>query len=327
MAEEGKIFISKPMMNWLEDAQKLRPIQPLFPPFWYEGETCFFFGSTGIGKTLFSMQMAHIISQRKKVLYFDFEMSDRQLLMRYEEDGKVARFSENLIRGEISKDIYVDSKKLMGEIVKEIDKHEAEVIIIDNITWLLEDTQDAKTAIPFMKEVSSIKREKGISVLIIAHTPKRRSTSSMAKNSSLSSFDTPLELADMAGSAALSNFIDSCFAIGKSRKDDSLRYLKQLKTRNSETVHGEENVLVWRLERIREGFLGFTKQGEEPEYDHIVRSSNKTERDTEIRRLDSEGLSQRKIGERFGISHTHVNRILKKPDGSIQDGTCSSPDE
>ena len=327
MTQKIKIFNAKPMNNWLEDAQKLSPIQPLFAPFWYEGETCFFFGSTGIGKTLFSMQIAGIISQRKKVLYFDFEMTERQLLKRYEDNGKLIPFSEHLIRVEINKDIYVDNKSLMREIAKEIEEHGAEVIIIDNITWLLEDTQEAKTAIPFMKAVSSIKRKRGISVLIIAHTPKRRPTTSMAKNSSLSSFDTPLELADMAGSAVLNNFIDSCFAIGKSRKDDSLRYLKQLKTRNSERVYGEDNVLVCRLGKTREGFLGLTSEGEEPEYNHIVKSSNRADRDTEIQQLYSEGLSGRKISEKIGISHTQVRRILKKTDDSSQSGTCSTSNE
>ncbi len=324
MTKKIKVFNAKPMNNWLEDAQKLSPIQPLFEPFWHEGETCFFFGSTGIGKTLFSMQMAHIISQRKKVLYFDFEMTERQLLKRYEDNGKLIPFSEHLIRVEINKDIYVDNKSLMREIAKEIEEHGADVIIIDNITWLLEDTQEAKTAIPFMKAVSSIKRQKGISVLIIAHTPKRRPTTSLAKNSSLSSFDTPLELADMAGSAALNNFIDSCFAIGKSRKDDSLRYLKQLKTRNSERVYGEDNVLVCRLGKTRKGFLGLTKEGVEPEYNHLVKSSNRVDRDSEIQQLNSEGLAGREIGKKFGISHTQVRRILKKADASSQSGTCST---
>jgi len=311
------------MTQWLEEAKDLPPIKPLIAPWWNEGETCFFFGSTGLGKTIYAMQLAYEISKDKKVLYFDFEMTERQLLQRYQNNGKLIPFSENLIRVEMKKDVFVSGKKLTDEIASIIKEQEAKVVIIDNLTWLLEDTQEAKNAIPFMKNISKIKREHDVSMLIIAHTPKRKPTSELAKSGELTTFDSPLELADMAGSAALNNFIDSCFAIGKSRKDD-LRYFKQLKSRSSEIVHGEEKVVLCRLGRTDDGFLGFSKEEEGSEYEHIFKGDNKKDRNKQVSKLKKAGLSSRQIGEEMNMSHTQIQRIIKEELAKIDDTKAKS---
>ena len=54
-----------------------------------------------------------------------------------------------------------------------------------------------------------------ISILVLAHTPKR-------------SLDCPITSNDLAGSKRLYNFFDSVFTIGKSAQDGGLRYVKQL---------------------------------------------------------------------------------------------------
>ncbi len=323
MTQESRIFNAKPMTQWLEQAQDLPRIEPLISPWWNKEETCFFFGGTGIGKTICAMQMAHTISQNEKVLYFDFEMSERQLLQRYENNGELVPFSENLIRVEMVRDVTVKSDEIVADIEAIIKQQEAKVIIIDNLTWLLEDTQDAKTAIPFMKSIFRIKKEHNVSILIMAHTPKRKSMSQFYKGGQISTFDNPLELADMAGSAALNNFIDSCFAIGKSHKDASLRYFKQLKSRSSEIVHGVDNVLVCRLGKTDKGFLGFVKEGESEEYAHILKSNKKLLQKEEVKTMHEEGMSSRKIGEKLKLSHTHVLRIIKGFTGQ-NGGTSSS---
>ncbi len=125
----------------------------------------------------------------------------------------------------------------------------------------------------------------------------------------------------MAGSAALNNFIDSCFAIGKSRKNKSLRYLKQLKSRSSEVIHDEDNVVECRLEKMDQGFLGIQKVGESSEYEHIIKHNNKSDRKDEVKKLAKAGLSSRKIGEKLNMSHTQVQRMQKR---RANGGTCSS---
>ncbi len=313
MTRESKYFKAKPMMKWLEKAKKLSPPESIIEKFWYRGETCFFFGSTGVGKTIYAMQMAHQISQEEKVLYFDFEMTERQLLQRYQNNGKLMPFSDNLIRIEMQKDVSVNCDEIVNEIAAIIKKEEASIIIIDNLTWLLEDTQEAKIVIPFMKKISRLKRELDVSIMIIAHTPKRKPTSQLGANGGLSTFNSPIDLADMAGSAALNNFIDSCYAISKSSKDESLRYIKQLKSRSSEIVHGADNVILCRLEIVEENFLGLSDEGVSSEYEHLFKQS-KLERNKEINKLAQAGLSSREIGEKLNMSHTQVQRIKKQED-------------
>jgi len=312
MTQQPRIFKSKTMTEWLHEAQDLPPISPLYAPWWNEGETCFFFGSTGVGKTLYAMQMAHQISQDKKVLYFDFEMSERQLLQRYQNDDELVPFSENLIRVEMEKNTLVETKKLFGAIEEQVKEHEAQVIVIDNITWLLTEGQEAKYAIPFMQKIVRLKTQYNLSVLILAHTPKRKPMSQFTKGT-VTTFDNPLEIADMAGSAALNNFIDSCFAIGKSRKDSSLRYLKHLKSRSAEIVHHEDNVRVFELGHTDEGFLGLKYVNDSPEALHLQTpaSESREEKQQQALQLSREGLSHREIARRLGVSHPTVANYLR----------------
>ena len=64
--------------------------------------------------------------------------------------------------------------------------------------------------------LKKIKNKYGLSLLILAHTPKRDATKGITKN-------------DLSGSKMLMNFCDSAFAIGESFQKNGLRYLKQIK--------------------------------------------------------------------------------------------------
>jgi hypothetical protein len=60
----------------------------------------------------------------------------------------------------------------------------------------------------------TLKNKHNLSILILAHTPKRN-------------FTNPLSNNDLQGSKMLANFIDSSIAIGKSYLNEDLRYIKQ----------------------------------------------------------------------------------------------------
>ncbi|NBO50672.1 MAG: hypothetical protein EBU80_13355 [Chitinophagia bacterium] len=81
----------------------------------------------------------------------------------------------------------------------------------------------AKEALPLMQKLKSLKTKYGLSMLVLAHSPKR-------------SLFNPLTRNDIAGSKHLANFADSIFAIGESAQDKSFRYIKQLKSRAVEIV-------------------------------------------------------------------------------------------
>ena len=110
----------------------------------------------------------------------------------------------------------------------------AKVLIVDNITYLKNATETAKDALPLMKELIRLKKKFDLSILALAHTPKR-------------DLSRPLTVNDLQGSKMLSNFADSIFAIGESAKDKNLRYLKQIKARNTEEIYHAENVATCQI--------------------------------------------------------------------------------
>ena len=81
----GGGFIVEPMNKCIEDAHLLPPLVSLYPDIVLEGDLSIIFGQSGIGKTIFAMQIArYIAEQGKRLLYVDCEMTPRQLGNRYE---------------------------------------------------------------------------------------------------------------------------------------------------------------------------------------------------------------------------------------------------
>lgn len=95
-AKESKgLFTVKTANRWIEQA-KTRPIpQMLFGEFWFEGELCILFADTNLGKSILAVQISNSISRgeqiqgfnlespKQPILYFDFELSDKQFENRY----------------------------------------------------------------------------------------------------------------------------------------------------------------------------------------------------------------------------------------------------
>ena len=78
----------------------------------------------------------------------------------------------------------------------------------------------------------------------------------------------PITQNDLAGSKKLYNFFDSVFAIGKSAKDNSVRYIKQLKVRYGNYTYDADNVIVSAIEKIGT-FLQFVNIGYAAEKEHL----------------------------------------------------------
>jgi len=196
-AKESKgLFTVKTASRWIEQA-KTRPIpKMLFGEFWFEGELCILFADTGKGKSILAVQIGDLISKgesvglfileanRQKVLYFDFELSDKQFEARYStKNGDYSTnhyvFDENFKRGEINQNSFMPQgfkdfqDYLNFSLEFEIVQTEAKVLIVDNITFLKNATETAKDALPLMKELIRLKKKHDLSILAVAHTPKR----------------------------------------------------------------------------------------------------------------------------------------------------------
>lgn len=316
--ENCGLFKVKQANKWLEEAQK-RPVpRKLFDEFWFEGEVCILFADTNLGKSILAVQIADSISRglaingfsleatKQKVLYFDFELSDKQFENRYSKDyANHYSFDENFLRVEIDPDADVADSKTFEETLKislerAIVEHSVKILIIDNLTYLKNETERAKDALPLMKHLKALKNKYGLSILALAHTPKRDLSKPIGKN-------------DLQGSKMLMSFCDSSFAIGESQRDTQTRYIKQIKVRQAEFKYDADNVCLCSITKP-DNFLQFEFISYVTEREHLkeVTETDKKQQHEVIKQLYTEGKSYREIGEIVGISHTQVSRIIKK---------------
>lgn len=304
----------------MEDA-KLIPIpKKLAGDFWYSGEFAILFADTNVGKSPLAVQIADTVSggsyhsfliceeDPQQVALIDFELSEKQFQSRYSRDyQREYRFSNRLHRVTVNTD-YTDfdqfEKELFESIEQIIYNRNIKVLIVDNISYLKAlPTETSKEAMPLMRYLNQMKLRYGLSILVLAHTPKRLHLTN------------PLGLNDLAGSKNLSNFADSVFCIGRSTQANDIRYLKHLKCRSNAIIYDTDNVLVCRIDKP-DNFLGFEFVGYESEKIHL---QEKTALSEDIKnqvvemKLNDPTLSLGKIAEHFpGMYRAQVSRILKK---------------
>jgi RecA-family ATPase len=317
-AKECKgLFLVKTATRWIEQAKK-RPIpKMLFSEFWHEGEICILFADTNLGKSILSVQNGNSISkgehipgfknesEKQIILYCDFELSDKQFENRYSiKFENHYSFDENFIRIEINPDANIPDGSSFEEYLnvsldRSIRETGAKVLIIDNLTYLKNETEKAKDALPLMKHLKALKNKYSLSILALAHTPKRDLTKPITRN-------------DLQGSKMLINFCDSSFAIGESSTDKNLRYLKQIKARNTEIIYDAENVCICQISKP-ENFLQFEFIAFGAEREHLKQFTEK-DRESLIEKskeLSQKGFSQRQISSELNISLGAVNKYLK----------------
>ncbi len=291
-ATESKgLFIVKSANRWIEQA-KTRPIpQMLFGEFWFEGELCILFADTNLGKSILALQIGNSISrgeqingfkletEKQPILYFDFELSDKQFENRYSiKFEKHYNFDNNFIRVEIDPEATIPETQsfedfLNQSLERSITETGAKVLIIDNLTYLKNETEKAKDALPLMKHLKALKNKYGLSILALAHTPKRDLSKPITRN-------------DLQGSKMLINFCDSSFSIGESNTDKSLRYIKQIKQRNTEQIYDAENVCVCKIDKPSNFLLfEFVDFGTEREHLKQISEGEKTEIENSIKEL------------------------------------------
>lgn len=315
----NNILMDKMANEWLKIGKQMKDPEPLFEGFWHQGEVGILFANTGKGKSILAVQIADAISKgesimdlgirsRKKiVLYFDFELSTKAFQQRYSTDNnELYNFSEQFIRVEIDRTKSLEENKISFEeliinsIKEQVAKNKSEVIIIDNITFLSASNEKSQEAMALMKLILDLSRKDNLSILLIAHTPKR-------------DVYRPLQLEDLAGSKALSNFVDVCFCIGESVQGNDLRYIKQLKNRNYPVVYGPDNVINCRLVK-NNSFLMLESIGFGSEKDHLQPDLNnqKVERYQEAKRLKATGKKNVEIAKYFEVDEKTIRRWLKK---------------
>jgi len=331
--KEIKLNHLLPIRNSLKrmnDAKNLPPITPLIGDIWQTGELHLLVADTGVGKSTLAVAYADKLSKGKQfmflsntnnplcVLYYDFELSDRQFRNRYT--------NENQIEYEFSENFYIDSidfAELLGpnehvlfddilfaKLKNDIEQIQPSILIIDNITYLgTQTTQKTDVALQIMRKLIEIKKQYNLSILVLAHTPKI-------------DYSTPLTINSVAGSKHLSNFADSVSAIGKSILGSEIRYIKQLKpSRSGELIYDTENVITCELVKV-DTMLTFQFICFKSEHEHLKQNKPQESRDEIIekaRQLKEAGKSYAEIAEillgdplKKGTIHKWLNQKQSK---------------
>lgn len=292
----------------LTDALNQPPISKLLGEIWMSGELHLLFADTGVGKSIFAVTIGNALSKGENViylrnelsplnvLYYDFELSDRQFLHRYSnEKGGCYGFSSHFFIDtidfvelyKVANGLSVE-KTLLLKIREDIKRLGVDVLIVDNITYLkTQTTQTTESALEVMRDLTNIKRDFNISILVLAHTPKI-------------DLSSPLTINSLAGSKHLSNFADSVSAIGRSVQGANIRYIKQIKpSRSAEMVYDSNNVITCQLVK-KESFLTFDFLGYNEEYEHLRRRNFGEDRDgliTEACKQISDGKTYAQVAD------------------------------
>lgn len=303
--ESVGLFKLKTANRTCKDASQRPNPKPFFDNFWFEGELCCLFADQNAGKSILAVQIATEIARAQRVLYFDFELSDKQFQMRYtdEASGSLYQFPEDFIRVELDMEHFVADESFERQVMQSLEQAiieaEAQVLIIDNITFLCSSAEKGEVAGKFMIELKQLQKKFGVSMLILAHTKK-----------ALNIYKS-ITADDLFGSKKQIAFFDSAFAIGKSYKDDKLRYLKQMKVRSKEYEYTANNVLLCEIKKV-DGRLIFQPEGFGKESDQLKELTDAERKSLKIsaQNMSRQGKSEREIAQALGWGKTTIHNWL-----------------
>ena len=245
-----------------------------------EGDLTILFGRSNVGKSFLSYQIAEAIARGKNILnvmdiaelvnhgetpyfnlnnetppqrvfYVDFEATIEKDYIRYStkdpkttSKAKPYQFSENFITAFPDRLTVVDNLLFIDSIELEVIKSEAKVVIIDNLSAISQDNEKSGAAVKLMNKIKDLQRRNKLTVLLMAHTPKIVQGEAIIWT-------------NLAGSSNLYNLADSVMAINTTTMDDSVRYIKQLKSRYNEIQYHKDNVVAIKFSTRPDGLKGF----------------------------------------------------------------------
>ena len=293
----------------MELAFKIKDRESLYKRLWYEGEICVLVAKSNLGKSILAVQIANEIAKTGKLVnYLDYELESKQFQQRYtnEETKQMFKFSDNLLRADLSIDLLLDSNGRIERFFKQIEessKKGVKIFVLDNITSLVDKIENGDVIVDFMRRLKLLKEKYGLSFLIVAHTTKKKD-------------NAPLVQDDLAGSKKFMNYVDSAFAIGKSLVETDVKYIKQLKVRYGKFIYEEDNVLLCRIVK-EDNFPHFVECGCAVEKDLL---NTKKSISDEAKRgliqaaylLHTQGKSNRNIGSELGVSDKTIGKWIRQ---------------
>lgn len=333
------LFVVKRANEWIMQS-KGRPVpRMLFGELWIEGELAVLAAGPGMGKSLLGVQIAESIARGRsvgplqvtarpqKVLYLDLKLSDKQFEMRYaaehdDDDGEFLtnhyKFSDRFHRVEIDLNKPLpEGFRLPDEVLprlleKLVLKTGARVVVIDSITQVQHSIYGYRETHSLMRELRRLKRELGLSILVLA----RSATLDAARPAA-------------GGSRLLARFADSVFTIGMSKQDGAKRYLKHISAHSTGIMYDSSHVPSFRISRIGGNFLGFEHEAFAPESAHLAgaRDHRDWPKIQKIKEMSDTGMTIREIAAELELPKTSAHRMLQMwtPPGPGQRAEAAAP--
>ena len=122
-------------------------------------------GAPGIGKSTLLLQICAYLGKTLRILYVSGEESARQIKLRAERIGK------------FTDDLYLFSETCIGTILQAVDEVKPEVLIVDSIQTVFEESVDAAPgSVSQVREITSIllqlAKSQNITIFIVGHVTK-----------------------------------------------------------------------------------------------------------------------------------------------------------
>ena len=270
----------------------------------YEGELGILFGDSNTGKSILANDIAFFVSggghewpgmtsPNIPSLYIDMEMTARQFANRYRNAGEFIprsyrRAEVNVLGGNEAK-IFAAVKSSI--ILQQSETNPPKFIIIDNITNGFGSIFSATKMRGLISELKTIKDRFGLTILLIAHCPKRKPK-------------TPITDNDLGGSKMIINFVDSAFAIAPSQIGKDTKYIKQIKNRIGEKLSDVMTVKITSEPYLCMQYVGMIDEDAHinPYNDDLWLTEITPEMEIElVRMLSSEDMSYSEIANALSL--------------------------
>lgn len=304
--------------------QSIGTSERIFGKLWFKDEICVLFSDSNIGKSTLANDIVFGILQKGwnffgdnsesctvkgplNVIYYDLEISDQQYMAKYKNMPSV-NFSR-ITMDYSDADFSFDANDVVDNIKNMIRDDCHNIMVVDNLSAIEGMVVGGfKKIREFMYKLKRIITLTGnTSILLLAHTVKRNQTKPITQN-------------DLLGSKAIINFCDSAFALGASVKGENVRYIKQIKSR--QTMKYEEVSEVY-LESTPYPHFVFGEWNDEEEHLKKNATQNRSRIDEklggEIMLQFNLGKSTREIASITGIPKSSVHRYIIKHINSSYD--------
>ena len=278
-----------------------------FGNFIYEGELSILFGDSNAGKSILANDIAFFVSggynswgfesPNVPSLYIDMEMTGQQFANRYQ-SGKDL-IPKTYYRATV--DTLAASPEMVLQAIKATiisrqgDADAPKFIVIDNITNGFGSIHSSKQMRELIGEFKNLKDRFGLTILLIAHCPKRQQ-------------GKPITQDNLGGSKMILNFVDSAFAISTTvLPDKAVRYVKQIKCRACAKYDEVAGVSIHDEPYLNLGFWGWRDEENFLTTMYYRESPIPPEKETEVIKMLMDGISKWKIALKVGVSYADVS--------------------